>query len=222
MVFLLFPQVLFQLDCSIILFVSQRFGNESELIGLSAEFVSHLFDGEVFGETGEVELVFGGVLLRREELVRRQKVLFEFGRFGFTLFFDFANGLDLGGEVFLVDNVLEPVQQPLHKQPNICKVTVEKLKLHKLTFDKSVLNLAQVCMLRGVFLLFFGSDVQEVKQILKYGLVGCVSLDGISDQHGFQLIPVLFFLHLTVVLGHQPHKVLLSEVFPHAVKSCRR
>ncbi len=76
MILLLFPQVLFQLDSSIILFVSQRFWYEGELIGLSAELVSHLFDGEVFGETGEVELVFGGVLLRRQELVRRQEVLF--------------------------------------------------------------------------------------------------------------------------------------------------
>jgi hypothetical protein len=47
--------------------------------------------------------------LGREELVRGQEVLFELGGFGFALFFDFANGLDLGVEVFLVDNVLEPV-----------------------------------------------------------------------------------------------------------------
>jgi hypothetical protein len=79
MILLLFPQVLFQLDYSIILFVSRLFWYEGELIGLSAELVSHLFDGEVFGKTGEVELVFGGVLLRRQELVRRQEVLFEFG-----------------------------------------------------------------------------------------------------------------------------------------------
>ena len=109
MILLLFPQVLFQLDSSIILFVSRRFGNEGELIGLSAELVSHLFDGEVFGKTGKVELVFGGVLLMRQELIRREKVIFEFGGFRFALFFYFANGLDLGREVFLVNNVLEPI-----------------------------------------------------------------------------------------------------------------